>query len=482
METYPGDKSFYDVGVNDLKELWDSDLETGMDVFRDADDPDWGCGLLDARPHVVLYDRLMTDAALGAAGAPIKSEHSYSLASDGDHDHDHDAADADSPPDSPLSLDRVMDAMEGECWPLAAGSRRTSRPQPTSAGSASVSVGSPVLVKDEPLSEPPSPSDSCPLSPGSSDQDVDVDVDVDVDMEAEQEAEAEAEAEHVPQQATAAPAVRDHQQQQPQGAAVRREIKAEGVRTSGQQSVLKQPTILLATRGTIFAQQKMVIPKLNIKVEPNTSGFTLPPTPPSSTTSDSEGNASPGREPTSPGVGVACVGGRVQRSSSGSTTQQPRLLLAAPGRQPIQTPLISNQPKGSTGMLILTEEEKRTLLAEGYPIPTRLPLTKAEEKSLKKIRRKIKNKISAQESRRKKKEYMDALERKVEILQNENSDYKKKIETLEDSNASLLSQLQKLQAIVARGAAGTVASRAARNSDSSSFLTSHQHSSRSSMK
>jgi len=58
--------------------------------------------------------------------------------------------------------------------------------------------------------------------------------------------------------------------------------------------------------------------------------------------------------------------------------------------------------------------------------------------------------ISAQESRRKKKEYMDQLERRVEILVTENHDYKKRLEGLEETNANLLSQLHKLQALVSK--------------------------------
>ncbi|XP_020909945.1 cyclic AMP-responsive element-binding protein 3-like protein 2 isoform X2 [Exaiptasia diaphana] len=96
----------------------------------------------------------------------------------------------------------------------------------------------------------------------------------------------------------------------------------------------------------------------------------------------------------------------------------------------------------------LTEEERRTLIAEGLPVPAGLPLTKVEERALKKVRRKIKNKISAQESRRKKKEYMETLEKRVEKCSSENMDLRKKLDGLENTNRSLINQLQKLQSMI----------------------------------
>jgi cyclic AMP-responsive element-binding protein 3 len=95
---------------------------------------------------------------------------------------------------------------------------------------------------------------------------------------------------------------------------------------------------------------------------------------------------------------------------------------------------------------LLTEEEKRTLIQEGHQVPSQLPLTKGEEKILKKIRRKIKNKISAQESRRKKKEYVDSLEKRMDTYINENSELKRRLDELARNNKSLLSQLQSLKA------------------------------------
>ncbi|KAK6637588.1 hypothetical protein RUM44_008010 [Polyplax serrata] len=74
-----------------------SNPESITEVFRGTSDSDlqeWSAAFLDVKPQVILHDRLMTDAALGTV--PIKTEHSYSLNSDGD-----------SSPDSPISLDRI---------------------------------------------------------------------------------------------------------------------------------------------------------------------------------------------------------------------------------------------------------------------------------------------------------------------------------------------------------------------------------------
>ncbi|KAJ8413132.1 hypothetical protein AAFF_G00107140 [Aldrovandia affinis] len=162
---------------------------------------------------------------------------------------------------------------------------------------------------------------------------------------------------------------------------------------------------------------------------PSDEQLQLPPTPPSSHGSDSDGSQSPhSLPPSSPA--------RLQARTSTAISSSP--LLTAP-----------HKLQGTSGPLMLTEEEKRTLIAEGYPVPNKLPLTKTEEKALKRVRRKIKNKISAQESRRKKKEYVECLEKKVESYTSENNELWKKVETLESANRSLLQQLQKLQALVA---------------------------------
>lgn len=113
------------------------------------------------------------------------------------------------------------------------------------------------------------------------------------------------------------------------------------------------------------------------------------------------------------------------------------------------TPLHMEEPaEQEIDRLILTDEEKRLLEKEGLTLPGTFPLTKIEEQVLKRVRRKIRNKMSAQESRRKKKVYVGGLESRVLKYTAQNLELQNKVQFLEEQNLSLLDQLRKLQAMV----------------------------------
>lgn len=102
--------------------------------------------------------------------------------------------------------------------------------------------------------------------------------------------------------------------------------------------------------------------------------------------------------------------------------------------------------------LQLTEEEQKLLNQEGVTLPSNMPLTKAEERILKRVRRKIRNKQSAQDSRRRRKEYIDSLENRAAACSAQNKELQRTAEQLEKSNLSLLAQLRQLQSLIKRTA------------------------------
>uniref|UniRef100_UPI0037E8206E cyclic AMP-responsive element-binding protein 3-like protein 3-A n=1 Tax=Semicossyphus pulcher TaxID=241346 RepID=UPI0037E8206E len=128
--------------------------------------------------------------------------------------------------------------------------------------------------------------------------------------------------------------------------------------------------------------------------------------------------------------------------SSAQTLTVKDLLLSDLGQKAQQIPQNSLQD------LVLNEDEKKLLAKEGVNLPSKLPLSKIEERVLKKIRRKIRNKHSAQESRKKKREYVDSLEGRMSVCSANNLELQRKIQKLEDTNSALLEQLSQLQALL----------------------------------
>ncbi|XP_007899268.2 cyclic AMP-responsive element-binding protein 3-like protein 3-B isoform X2 [Callorhinchus milii] len=105
--------------------------------------------------------------------------------------------------------------------------------------------------------------------------------------------------------------------------------------------------------------------------------------------------------------------------------------------------------------LVLNEDEKKLLVKEGILLPSQLPLSKYEERVLKKIRRKIRNKQSAQESRKKKKEYIDGLESRMAACTVHNHELQRKVIQLEKHNTTIMAQLRKLQSLIMHSSSKT---------------------------
>lgn len=93
----------------------------------------------------------------------------------------------------------------------------------------------------------------------------------------------------------------------------------------------------------------------------------------------------------------------------------------------------------------LTSEEKQVFIKEGYKIPTHMPLTKSEEKLLKLVRRKIRNKKSAHNSRERKKKYVNGLEKRVEYCTKMNETLSKENKLLKNQNVQLVTKLKEMQ-------------------------------------
>jgi len=128
-----------------------------------------------------------------------------------------------------------------------------------------------------------------------------------------------------------------------------------------------------------------------------------------------------------------------------ATVQQLTGSLAPKRRRLLQeNKVVKAYPK-----LVLTPEEQQLCQKDGIVLPEYYPLTKSEESDLRKVRRKIRNKISAQKSRGRKKDYVDDMETRAKLSETENKQLKKKVAVLESQNRTLIDQLQRMRALLA---------------------------------
>uniref|UniRef100_A0A5S6QDM4 BZIP domain-containing protein n=1 Tax=Trichuris muris TaxID=70415 RepID=A0A5S6QDM4_TRIMR len=102
----------------------------------------------------------------------------------------------------------------------------------------------------------------------------------------------------------------------------------------------------------------------------------------------------------------------------------------------------------SCTILPLTEEENRMCEKEGIKMPLKFPLSKTEERIVKRVRRKIRNKRSAQESRKRKQAYVEALEKKVKSCTMETQTLQNRVKVILTKNRDLEQEVARMKMLL----------------------------------
>ncbi|KAA0199387.1 putative camp-response element binding protein [Fasciolopsis buskii] len=98
----------------------------------------------------------------------------------------------------------------------------------------------------------------------------------------------------------------------------------------------------------------------------------------------------------------------------------------------------------------LSTEEIKMLRAMGVQMPARFPLNQVQERALRTVRRKIRNKLSAQASRARRQEYVADLEYRVQLSDKENERLRRQVAHLQNDKRDLIAHVRRLRSYVAK--------------------------------